>query len=92
VRIVAATCPFCAASLPAARAQYHAPRALTRAAIFSAALAGGCEKGAPPPKPAPSVPKDAAIDAATDAVAETELPGRPVIDPYGAPPARRRIV
>lgn len=149
VRVGAATCPFCAASLPAARAQYSKPRALTRAAIFSAALAGCSDHKQPAPSAAGSAqvgsddlekmldsdgrtvqhasPPDAAADAPVDAsavavdaalppdagavhkkrhVPPPPPPPPPPPDddlrnnpnwhnnpkPYGAPPARRRVV
>jgi hypothetical protein len=52
VRIAASSCPFCAAALPPGRAQYVRPGAFTRAAVFSAALAG-CSDHKQPPPPAP---------------------------------------
>lgn len=150
VRIAAATCPFCAASLPPARAQFIRPGAFTRAAIFSAAIAG-CSDHKQPPAPAPAAsgsaaahgdgsddlekmldndgrtvqhasPVDAAIDAPVDATAvaidaavapdagvvhkkrriivppppppppDLEWQRQNIPKPYGAPPARRRLV
>jgi len=143
------TCPFCAASLPATRAQYRRPGAFTRAAIFSAAIAG-CSDHKQPPAPAPTPggsaassgsddleemldndgrtvqhasPVDAAIDAPVDASAvaidaavapdagvvhnkrrivppppppppppDLEWQRNNIPKPYGAPPARRRLV
>lgn len=143
-------CPFCGAAIRAARAQRFVPRALTRAAVFSAALAA-CESGSrttapasapvpqqgsaadddleklldtdqrvvehpvqtpPPPPPALSdagVPTDAAVVDATpkrtktrrqkqdtkqavDIVPDEIIDHRHLAKPYGAPPARRRVV
>jgi hypothetical protein len=50
VRVGVASCPFCATSLPVLRARNSVPRALTRAAIFSAALAG-CQTKSKAPSP-----------------------------------------
>ena len=151
VRIGVTSCPFCAAPLPALRSRNLMPRALTRAAIFSAALAG-CQDKKPAPAPAPgaeigssahvvddappiadaaetptgsggsamgsatgSAADDAGVadagvaDAGTGSKAaidkaralkvkqekdreQREMLQRHMAKPYGAPPARRRIV
>ena len=91
VRVTDARCPFCKADVSAIAPQRATPSRLTRAAIFSAAaLASGCEKEPPKPKtPVAAAPKDAAIDAAPVPPPDQV---RHNAKPYGAPPARRRIV
>lgn len=145
VRVVAAQCPFCATALVGLRARNVIPRAFTRAAIFSAALAG-CHDHKKAPEPTAgsaigSAPAPVAADAAAGPGSDTSgsnagspvnafatadagpadagvaTDARPPIDPkvlkqerdelrkkireehlkqmnkpYGAPPARRRIV
>jgi hypothetical protein len=50
VRVDVTACPFCATALPRARAVISRPSAFTRAAVFSAALAGCSDhKQAPAP-------------------------------------------
>ncbi|HUS29615.1 MAG TPA: hypothetical protein VMZ53_13975 [Kofleriaceae bacterium] len=142
VRIAAASCPFCATRLPVLQARRAIPRSLTRAAIFSAALAG-CQTKQSAPAPsagsaapivAPPAPVADAADmpitgsnagsavvaddasVAADAAAagsgvgsalrqeklhrlkekrtqHIKIPDeRQMAKPYGAPPARRRVV
>jgi hypothetical protein len=149
VRVGVASCPFCATTLSALRARNSLPRALTRAAIFSAALAG-CQNKSNAPAPtagsatAGSAVQHVADDAAAAPVADaaeamgsalgsgtgsagsaavaddagvadagvpsaaelkkrklerlhekrtkTEHVERQMAKPYGAPPARRRMV
>ena len=50
VRASATACPFCSAALPIGGARYTRPGAFTRAAVFSAALAG-CSDHKQPPAP-----------------------------------------
>lgn len=144
------SCPFCGAAIRVARAPRFVPRALTRAAVFSAALAA-CESGsrttAPTSAPVPQqgsaadddlekmldtdqrvvehpvqtppppqvidagvpVPIDAAVvdstpkrtktrtkkqdtKKAVDIVPDEIIDHRRLAKPYGAPPARRRVV
>jgi hypothetical protein len=103
VRIDESACPFCAAALaPAAPASLPVGR-LTRAAVFTAgaALAAGAGCGG---KTAPAQdPIDntaTAIDAGVDQQQDIDAgpvpppppPDHDVPMPYGAPPARERIV
>lgn len=85
VRTSATTCPFCAEALSAGRAQYVKPGALTRAAVFAAALAGCHDHKTPAPKPAPAQGSDdlenmldqqprTAEHAATDAAVQVATP------------------
>lgn len=141
VRLGVVSCPFCASALPALRARTFIPRAITRAAIFSAALAGCQDKKSTPapaagsamgsalgsaaavvPDDAPPPVADTAVSTADDAAvadAGTESGSAAAMEkakaqkirlekdkkdadflkqrqhmakPYGAPPARRRIV
>ena len=75
VRVGAASCPFCATTLPALRARNIVPRALTRAAIFSAALAG-CQSKSTAPNPSAG---SAATGSAVQHVAD-DAPSAPVAD------------
>ena len=131
------TCPFCAHALPPARAQHIVLLGrVSRAAVFSAALAACSDDKPKPPAPAPTQgsddleqlldqqpqavehapPIDAPIDAPSDAaLVDAGVPPDAGIvkkkkrvrqetitvpppdriqnaKPYGAPPARRRIV
>lgn len=103
VRADESACPFCAAALePAAPAALPVGR-LTRAAVFTAgvvAAGAGCGgKTAPAQDP---IDNTATIDAGTgtgageqqppDAMPYTPPPDHDVPMPYGAPPARERIV
>jgi hypothetical protein len=58
VRASATTCPFCDVALAPGRAQYVRPRALARAAVFSAALVGCKDHKPPAPKPVPAQGSD----------------------------------
>jgi hypothetical protein len=100
VRIDERTCPFCTAALDAGAPPALPVGRLTRAAVFSAgaALAAGAGCGG---KTAPAQdPIDntaAAVDAGpepqpTDAPAYVPPPDLDVKMPYGAPPARERVV
>lgn len=75
VRIGVASCPFCAAALPVLRARNFAPGALTRAAIFTAALAG-CQSKSNAPNPTAG---SAAAGSAVQQVADDAAPA-PVAD------------
>jgi hypothetical protein len=148
VRVSAASCPFCAIALSGLRARNVIPRSFTRAAIFSAALAGCGEHKKPPaptagsaigsaaapvaadaaPGPGSDVGSNAGSTAGSDALAPADAGSvadagtadagrgsaansaqlkeerdalrkkihedriRQMAKPYGAPPARRRIV
>ncbi len=102
VRIDEATCPFCAAAVPA-----HEPRRITtgrftRAAVFAGAslataACGGKTKG--PEQEIQNASIDAGVDEAPapDAAQPVEPvdpiePIEPMDMPYGAPPMRVRIV
>ena len=100
VRESDACCPFCSTEVTAAPHRF-APARVTRAMVFAAAtIAGtaGCDKGTKPKAPPATTPKDAAqaIDAAQAQPPDsgtTETPDpHPLPAPYGAPPARRRLV
>ena len=67
VRVASAACPFCAAALSGLRARNVIPRALTRAAIFSAALAGCHDHKKPPAATAGSAIGSASAPVAADA-------------------------
>lgn len=67
VRVATASCPFCATALSGLRARNVIPRAFTRAAIFSAALAGCGEHKKPPAPTAGSAIGSAAAPVAADA-------------------------
>ncbi len=105
VRIDETTCPFCSASLASATARPLPNGRLTRAAVFAGAAlvgaagaaCGGSQPKAetPPPPPAtadagfaqepPPSPPDAGVPVKPD-------PDRNMPMPYGAPPARTRLV
>ncbi|HTL33829.1 MAG TPA: hypothetical protein VL326_11925 [Kofleriaceae bacterium] len=57
VRVDATACPFCSTALPPGRAMYTRPGAITRAAVFSAALAGCSDHKQPPAPHAGSAPQ-----------------------------------
>jgi hypothetical protein len=98
VRIDEHTCPFCAAALAPGAPPVLPVGRLTRAAVFTAgaALAGCGGKTAPAQDPIDNTA--AAIDAGVDeqqppdAATYTPPPDHIVDMPYGAPPARERIV
>jgi hypothetical protein len=105
VRVDATTCPFCAVALELSAPPLPAPTGrLTRAAAFAgAALLGtACGSSAPQAKEPPQNGPVAAADAGADQVAEppdaAPAPPPPPYDPhntpmpYGAPPARDRLV
>jgi len=104
VRLDESACPFCAAALaPAAPPALPVGR-LTRAAVFTAgaALAAGAGCGSSSPKTQDPIDNTATttIDAGTEQEIDAgapELPPPPPPDhdvkmPYGAPPARSRLV
>ena len=74
VRVAAASCPFCATTLSGLRPRSVLPRALTRAAIFSAALAG-CHDKKPPPPTAGSAIESGSSNSAPVAGDATSGPG-----------------
>jgi hypothetical protein len=93
-------CPFCAAALaPAAPVSMPVGR-LTRAAVFTAgaAIAGAACGGKTAPAQDPIDNTATAIDAGVDeqqppdAAPYTPPPDHDVPMPYGAPPARERVV
>jgi hypothetical protein len=98
VRIDERTCPFCTAALTAGVPPVLPVGRLTRAAVFTAgaALAGCGGKTAPAQDPIDNTA--AAIDAGVDeqpppdAAPYVPPPDLDVKMPYGAPPARERIV
>ena len=95
VRSDEATCPFCAVSLRPAPAPALPVGRLARAAVFaSAALASAC--GSAQTKPDQPTNESAAADAgpadASAPAVNTPVPDHDVPMPYGAPPARRRMV
>jgi hypothetical protein len=99
VRVAEATCPFCAAALaPAAPPTLPVGR-LTRAAVFTAgaALAVGAGCGGKKPETQETIDNTTTTTAAPDAGTVVEEPPPPPPDhdvpmPYGAPPARERVV
>ena len=99
VRATDTHCPFCSTEVTVLPHRF-APTRVTRAMVFAAAtLAGtaGCDKGAKPKSPPAVTPKDAAAQAIDAGQPEppktTEQPdAMPLPAPYGAPPARRRLV
>jgi len=101
-RIDETTCPFCAAALPPGQPRVVGRGGLARAAVFAGAAlvttAAGCGGKA---KPADPDLENAAIDAgpgdepvvpdaAPYAEPDPDYDNMPM--PYGAPPARQRIV
>jgi len=95
------SCPFCAAPLPAAEPRPRLRGRLSRAAVFAgaalaatAACGGGKPKTATNANGAPPV-ADAGVEPAPADAAEPLPPPEPdhmQPMPYGAPPARRRVV
>jgi hypothetical protein len=103
VRIDERACPFCAAALAPGAPPVLPVGRLTRAAVFSAgaALAGAAcgGKSAPAQEPDPIDNTAAAVDARREPPPPDAAPGPPppppdldVKMPYGAPPARERVV
>lgn len=94
-------CPFCSATLAVAASQRVSLAArASRAAVFaSAALASACGPAKKSNVPAPQQLPDASVrDAPSMQTENPPEPDRsqpeasPVKMPYGAPPARRRVV
>ena len=96
-----ASCPFCGTTLSLAGPAPELPRGrLTRAAVFAAgalavagaagAACGGKNKGAENAGGGGGDVVDASTSPAVDA--PVAAPDHPAPMPYGAPPARRRIV
>jgi hypothetical protein len=98
VRLDEVACPFCAAGLPAASPPVLPRRRLTRAAIFvaGAALAGCGGKGKPDTNQQQQIGNETDQTApppdAAPVADPIEYPDHDVPKPYGAPPARQRIV
>jgi hypothetical protein len=100
VAIGEVACPFCGAAVSTAKPPRFVPRALSRAAVFAAALTGtACDQGRPTPKVEARGSAAARGDAAVDALGgdeqlrrEVEAIEHEIAKPYGAPPARRRRV
>lgn len=100
-------CPFCGATLTPVAPRPAVRRRLTRAALFAGATlatatVAACGGGQAKPDPVKAAPTtDAGVDAAA-AATPPQLPPdeggnrhsgpRPPNMPYGAPPARRRLV
>jgi hypothetical protein len=87
------SCPFCALALPPESPRVLSPGRLSRAAVFAgAALVTACG-GKPKPTDTTTTTThqaDAGVDAAKPDAAVVPDHIQPM--PYGAPPARRRIV
>ena len=91
-------CPFCGAAVSPVPPRPSVRRGLSRAALFASATlatAAACGGGKAKPDPMKTAPTaDAGVDAAA-----VQDPGKDKIEriappdmPYGAPPARRRVV
>jgi hypothetical protein len=93
-------CPFCGAAVSPSPPRPGVRRRLSRAALFASATlatAAACGGGKAKPDPTkPAATADAGVDAAPaqDPDLEEERRRRivPPHMPYGAPPARRRLV
>jgi len=99
VAITEVACPFCRASLGEGEARPRPLGRLSRAAVFAsatlaAAACGGKTKPEPNTNPARTADAGVTETPAPDAAEPVrEDPERnPVKMPYGAPPARRRVV
>jgi hypothetical protein len=101
IRVEESACPFCATPVALSAAPVATPRGrLTRAAVFAAGAAiarTGCgssktETGGSPPPPPAQVDAEP-IAAEPDAAPAVAPPAHHNIPkPYGAPPARKRLV
>ena len=91
VDVTSPTCPFCGASVAPSHARGQGPFGrLSRAAIFAGATlatTAACGGGKPKPDQKPQTADAGVPDAPA---AQPDLNNTPM--PYGAPPARRRIV
>jgi hypothetical protein len=104
VAITEAACPFCAGALPTMAPRTFGLRGMSRAAVFAGATLATACGGAKHPVEAqhvarpPAMTADAGVASADAATAPDEIvPTSPIYDhqipkPYGAPPARRRVV
>jgi hypothetical protein len=88
-------CPFCGDALAATSPYRIVFGRVSRAVVFGAALAGGAACGGKKAKTDTNMQntQTSTVDAGTTTPDETKVPERaPVPMPYGAPPARRRVV
>lgn len=93
VAVTASTCPFCGATREASTPASARLGRLSRAAVFAGAALATTACGGKKPKsePVDNHQNQSAVDAA---VPETTTPpdNSNIPMPYGAPPARRRVV
>ena len=100
VRIDESACPFCAAALAAVAPPTLPVGRLTRAAVFTAGAALAVGAGCGSKQPSAQDPIDNTVTTSVDAGAEPidaepvreAIPDHDIPMPYGAPPARERIV
>ncbi len=91
VAIAAPACPFCAVELAPSEAPHMTLGRLSRAAVFAGAtLATACGGKTKPADHATPPPSDAGVAKSADAAPQPVPNNVPM--PYGAPPARRRVV